>query len=114
MHDIVCFVFYQSSVLVIEVIIGDMSKKKKKRVCAHICPHLPVVKGRQTECLSLGVRPQICFKSKRVNSRNEGFDEVEGGARYRGVLGHMTSGGRGRGSVGDTVRWLTQQTITKC
>ena len=31
MHDIVCFVFYQSSVLVIEVIIGDMSKKKKKK-----------------------------------------------------------------------------------
>ena len=30
MHGIVCFVFYQSSVLVIEVIIiGDMSKKKK-------------------------------------------------------------------------------------
>ena len=34
MHDIVCFVFYQSSVLVIEVIIGDMSKKK---VCVCVC-----------------------------------------------------------------------------
>ena len=39
MHDIVCFVFYQSSVLVIEVIIGDMSKKKKKKksVCVCVC-----------------------------------------------------------------------------
>ena len=35
MHDIVCFVFYQSSVLVIEVIIGDMSKKKC--VCVCVC-----------------------------------------------------------------------------
>ena len=43
-----------------------------------------MVKCRQTECLSLGVCPQICFKSKRVNSRNEGFDEEEGEARYRG------------------------------
>ena len=37
MHDIVCLVFYQSSVLVIEVIIGDMSKKKKKCVCVCMC-----------------------------------------------------------------------------
>ena len=37
MHDIVSFVFYQSSVLVIEVIIGDMSKKKKKSVCVCVC-----------------------------------------------------------------------------
>ena len=30
--------FYQSSVLVIEVIIGDMSKKKKARVlCVYVC-----------------------------------------------------------------------------
>ena len=36
MHDIVCFVFYQSSVLVIEVIIGDMSKKMcMSTVCAN-------------------------------------------------------------------------------
>ena len=58
-----------------------------------------MVKGRQTECLSLGVCPQICFKPKRVNSRNKGFDEVEGGARYRGVLGHMTSGGWGKREI---------------
>ena len=37
MHDIVCFVFYQSSVLVIEVIIGDMSKKKSVCVCVCAC-----------------------------------------------------------------------------
>ena len=45
MHDIVCFVFYQSSVLVIEVIIGDMSKKKKKKkkcVCVCVCVCSPV------------------------------------------------------------------------
>ena len=39
MHDIVCFVFYQSSVLVIEVIIGDMSKKKK---CVRVCLSISV------------------------------------------------------------------------
>ena len=73
-------------------------------VCVHacacvsvcVCPHLPVVKGRQTECLSLCVCPQISFKPKRVNSWNESLDEVEWGARYGGVLGHMTSG-RGGG-----------------
>ena len=33
---------------------------------------------------------QICFKPKQVNSWNECFDEVEGGAKHRDVLGHMT------------------------
>ena len=64
-------------------------------VCVCVCPHLPVVKGKQTECLSLCVSPQISFKPKRVNSWNESLDEVEWGARYGGVLSHMTSGGEG-------------------
>ena len=39
MHDIVCFVFYQSSVLVIEVIIGDMSKEEKFMLVYICVPH---------------------------------------------------------------------------
>ena len=48
MHDIVCFVFYQSSVLVIEVIIGDMSKKK---VCVCVCACV---------CVCVCVRVCVC------------------------------------------------------
>ena len=51
-HDIVCFVFYQSSVLVIEVIIGDMSKKKKKK-CACVCTYVCV-------CVCMCVCVYVC------------------------------------------------------
>ena len=81
-------------------------------VCVHthvyVCSHLLMVKvDRQNACFCV---LQICFKPKRVNSWNECFDEVEGGARYRGILGHMTSGCMRKG---DTVQWLLQQTSTK-
>ena len=61
-------------------------------VRVHVCVHgsSPASGERWTDRMLVSVCTQICFKPKQVNSWNECFDEVEGGARHRGVLGHMT------------------------
>ena len=57
MHEIVCFVFYQSSVLVIEVIIGDMSKKSV-HVCVRMCVCVCVC-----VCMCVCVHVLVCVVS---------------------------------------------------
>lgn len=44
---------------------------------SEVVSYLPVVKYGQTESLPLSVRSQICFKSKRVDSRNESLHCVQ-------------------------------------
>lgn len=48
-----------------------------------------MVEDRQGKGLSLGVSPQISLKAKGVNSRDESFDGVEGGAWNGRILSHV-------------------------
>jgi hypothetical protein len=48
--------------------------------------NLPVVENGHTECLTLGVSPEIGLETEGVDSRNERLDGVQGRSGYRGIL----------------------------
>ena len=45
-----------------------------------------MVENGHTECLTLGVSPEIGLETEGVDSRNERLDGVQGRSGYRGIL----------------------------
>ena len=67
-----------------------------------------MVEDGETKCLTLSVSPQICFKAKGINGRNEGLYDVQWRARNWCILGHVTS------VMGKCSRMITLQTLLIC